>query len=56
MRQIITIAKIGKLTPDVVIAQKTTNMLHFELYSGSVGDEIAKHPLTGRSSANKFQR
>lgn len=50
------IATIGNLNPRVEIAKKTTNMLHFELYSGSVGYDVETHPLTDRKSANKFQR
>jgi len=50
------IAKIGILTPNITIAGKVTNMLHFEYYTGEQGYEITKKPLTDKASKNKFKR
>lgn len=49
------IAKVGALNPSVSILGKVTNMLHFELYTGSEGFDLKK-TLTDKSGDSKYQR
>jgi murein DD-endopeptidase MepM/ murein hydrolase activator NlpD len=49
------IAKIGNLTPSVMIDGKKTNMLHFELYTGDEGYNLQK-ALTDRNGDSPYKR
>ena len=50
------IAKVGKLDPKVTIDGKTTNMLHFEYFTGTEGYNLNKALTYKGTGANEFQR